>query len=116
MHGIENGMGVITEAGVVGIIRDVSSNYATVMSLLNKNTIISTRFIKSNHFGDLIWDGKSHQFAQLKSVEKYVPVNVETAWLPIISPIFFQKEYHLELLIDLKETKIKTFIPRLKLH
>ena len=48
MYGIENGMGVITEAGVVGIIRDVSPNYATVMSLLNKNTIISTRFIKSN--------------------------------------------------------------------
>lgn len=76
MHGIENGMGVITEDGVVGIIRDVSPNFATVMSLLNKNTIISTRFIKSNHFGELIWDGKSHQFAQLKSVEKYVPVNV----------------------------------------
>ena len=60
----------------MGIIRDVSSNYATVMSLLNKNTIISTRFIKSNHFGELIWDGKSHQFAQLNSVEKYVPVAV----------------------------------------
>ena len=76
IHGIENGMGVITEAGVVGIVRDVSPNYATVMSLLNKNTIISTRFIKSNHFGELIWDGKSHQFAQLNSVEKYVPVAV----------------------------------------
>ena len=76
IHGIENGMGVITEAGVVGIIRNVSANYATVMSLLNKNTIISTRFIKSNHFGELIWDGKSHQFAQLNSVEKYVPVAV----------------------------------------
>ena len=76
IHGIENGMGVITEVGVVGIIRNVSANYATVMSLLNKNTIISTRFIKSNHFGELIWDGKSHQFAQLNSVEKYVPVAV----------------------------------------
>ena len=76
LHGIENGMGVITEDGVVGIIRDVSANYASVMSLLNKNTIISTRFIKSNHFGNLIWDGKSHQFAQLNSVEKYVPVAV----------------------------------------
>ena len=76
IHGIENGMGVITEAGVVGIIRDVSANYATVMSLLNKNTIISARFIKSNHFGEVIWDGKSHQFAQLNSVEKYVPVAV----------------------------------------
>ena len=76
IHGIQNGMGVISEAGVVGIIRDVSANYATVMSLLNKNTIISTRFTKSNHFGELIWDGKSHQFAQLNSVEKYVPVAV----------------------------------------
>ena len=76
IHGIENGMGVITEAGVVGIVRDVSPNYATIMSLLNKNTIVSTRFIKSNHFGELIWDGKSHQFAQLNSVEKYVPVAV----------------------------------------
>lgn len=76
IHGIENGMAVITEAGVVGIVRDVSPNYATIMSLLNKNTIVSTRFIKSNHFGELIWDGKSHQFAQLNSVEKYVPVAV----------------------------------------
>ena len=76
MDGIENGMGVICEDGVVGIIRDVSPNFATVMSLLNKNTIISTRFMKSNHFGELVWDGKSHQFAQLNSVEKFVPVNI----------------------------------------
>ena len=76
IHGIENGMGVVTEAGVVGIIRHVSANFATVMSLLNKNTIISSRFMKSNHFGELTWDGKSYHFAQLNSVEKYVPVAV----------------------------------------
>lgn len=76
IHGIENGMGVFSEKGVVGIIRDVSDHYATIMSLLNKHTIISTRFAKSNHFGELTWDGKSNQFAQLNSVEKYVPVSV----------------------------------------
>jgi len=69
-------MGVFSEKGVVGIIRNVSEHYATIMSLLNKHTIISTRFAKSNHFGELTWDGKSHQFAQLNSVEKYVPVSI----------------------------------------
>jgi rod shape-determining protein MreC len=75
-HGIENGMGVCINDGVVGIIRDITEHYATVMSVLNKKTVISTRFAKSNHFGELIWDGKSHDFAQLHSVEKYVDVSV----------------------------------------
>ena len=76
LHGLENGMGVCTQQGVVGIIRDVSEHYATVMSILNKNTVISTRFSKSNHFGELHWDGKSADFAQLQSIEKYVQISV----------------------------------------
>ena len=76
LHGLENGMGVCTQEGVVGIIRDVSEHYSTVMSILNKNTVISTRFSKSNHFGELHWDGKSADFAQLQSIEKYVPISV----------------------------------------
>jgi len=76
LHGIENGMGVCVNDGIVGIVRDVTEHYATVMSVLNKKTVISTRFAKSNHFGELLWDGKSHDFAQLHSVEKYVDVSV----------------------------------------
>lgn len=76
IHGIEKGMGVCVNEGVVGIVRDVSNHYATVMSLLNKHSIISTRFAKSNHFGEIVWDGKSHRFAQLRSIEKYVHVSV----------------------------------------
>lgn len=74
--GIQSGMGVCVKDGVVGIVRDVSNNYATVMSVLNKQTVISTRFQKSNHFGEITWDGKSHHFAQLQSVEKYVDVSI----------------------------------------
>jgi len=76
LHGLEKGMGVCVNEGVVGIIRDVSTHYATVMSLLNKHSVISTRFTKSNHFGEIVWDGKSHRFAQLRSIEKYVTVSV----------------------------------------
>jgi len=76
VHGIENGMGVCVNDGVIGIVRDVTQHYATVMSVLNKNTVISTRFAKSNYFGELLWDGKSHHFAQLHSIEKYVDVSI----------------------------------------
>mgnify|MGYP000179080847 CR=1 FL=1 len=76
LHGIENGMGVCVNEGVIGIVRDVTEHYATVMSVLNKKTVISTRFSKSNHFGELLWDGKSYDFAQLHSIEKYVDVSV----------------------------------------
>ena len=76
LHGIQSGMGVCTKEGVVGIVRDVSKHYATVMSVLNKSTVISTRLNKSNHFGELHWDGKSKDYAQLKSIEKYVSISV----------------------------------------
>ncbi len=76
LHGLESGMGVCNSSGVIGIIREVSTHYATVMSVLNKNTVISTRFRKSNHFGELHWDGKSADFAQLQSIEKYAPISV----------------------------------------
>lgn len=73
--GIKNGMGVCSAIGVVGIVRDVSPHYSTVMSLLNKKSSISTRFSNSNHFGELLWNGRSYEFAQLHSIEKYVPVS-----------------------------------------
>ena len=76
LHGIENGMGVCVNEGIIGIIRDVTEHYSTVMTVLNKKTVISTRFAKSNHFGELLWDGKSYDFAQLHSIEKYVDVSV----------------------------------------
>ena len=76
MDGIESGMGVCVNEGVVGIVRDVSKHFSTIMSLLNKKAIISSRFTKSNHFGVIQWDGKSYHFAQLHSIPKYVDVSL----------------------------------------
>ncbi len=76
LHGIEKGMGVIVENSIVGIVSHVSLHFASVMSILNKKAVISTKFLKSNHFGSLMWDGKSHDFAQLYSIEKHVDVSI----------------------------------------
>ena len=63
--------------------------------------------MKSNHFGELTWDGKSHQFAQLNSVEKYVPVAVGDSLITNNFSNIFPEGIPLGTVIDLKETKIK---------
>lgn len=64
-HGIQKDMGVILPNGVIGVIHDVSQNFATILSLLNENSKINVGVIGSNHFGTLAWDGKTYEEAQL---------------------------------------------------
>jgi rod shape-determining protein MreC len=72
LHGVKKDMGVISSSGVVGIVKDVSDHYCTVMSVLHKNTSISTRFKKNNYFGSLVWNGGDPSVATLKEVAKHV--------------------------------------------
>jgi rod shape-determining protein MreC len=74
LSGITPDMGVINSAGIVGIIDKTSKNYATVISILNVNSKINAKIKKSNHFGSLIWNGKSTGFAQLIDVPRLAGV------------------------------------------
>lgn len=71
-HGIKPDMGVISSDGVVGIVKDVSEHYCTVMSLLHKNSRVSARFKKSNYFGSVVWNGEDSREAELLEVAKHV--------------------------------------------
>src|SRR5690606_32029633 len=53
-----------------GIVENVSSNYATVQSILNTKTRIDAKISNSNHFGTIIWDGKNTGYVQLIDVPK----------------------------------------------
>lgn len=72
--GIKPDMGVINSQGIIGIIDDVSENYATVASILNKKSRINAKIKKSNHFGSLVWDGKSTGFVQLIDVPRLAAI------------------------------------------
>lgn len=73
-QGIKPDMGVINSLGIVGIIDDTSENYSTVASILNKKSRINAKMKKSNHFGSLIWDGKSTGFVQLIDVPRLAAI------------------------------------------
>lgn len=72
--GIKRNMGVINSAGIVGIVDNTSPNYATIISILNVKSQINAKIKKSNHFGSLVWNGKSTGFVQLIDVPRLAGV------------------------------------------
>lgn len=72
--GVKPDMGVINSLGIIGIVDNTSPRYATVVSILNIKSQINAKIKKSNHFGSLIWDGKSTGFVQLIDVPRLASV------------------------------------------
>ncbi|MGB5417588.1 rod shape-determining protein MreC [Algibacter sp.] len=73
---IKQDFGVISSKGIIGIIDKTSSNYATVISILNATTSISAQLKKTNHLGSLKWDGNDSKFTQLTDIPKIAPVQI----------------------------------------
>lgn len=57
--GVTKEMGVISSRGVVGIVRDVSPNFCSVVSFLHSKVSISCKIKPNGNYGHLKWDGKS---------------------------------------------------------
>ena len=74
LQGIKSDMGVVNNLGLVGIIDNTSPKYSTVISILNVKSQINAKIKKSNHFGSLVWNGKSTGFAQLIDVPRLASV------------------------------------------
>lgn len=75
-QGIKPDMGIINSEGVVGVITNVSQNYSTGLSLLNKRLLIPAKITKNNYFGSLVWDGEHYNTADLNEIPFHVIVNV----------------------------------------
>ena len=72
---IKEGMGVIDHnSGVVGIVTEVSADYAVVMSLLHKDSHLSGKLLKGGESGILNWDGKEPNIISLNGIPKSAKV------------------------------------------
>jgi rod shape-determining protein MreC len=71
--GLEPGMGAISSFGVVGVIKTVSNNYATLYSLLHGEMQVSSLLGRLNVFCTTKWDGIDPLYANLL----YIPRHVE---------------------------------------
>ncbi|MGZ9674861.1 rod shape-determining protein MreC [Flavobacterium sp. GNP001] len=76
VDGVKPDMGVVNSLGIVGIIENTSTNYSTVISILNKRSQINAKIKKSNHFGSLNWNGKSTGFVQLTDLPRLAMIKI----------------------------------------
>ena len=75
-HGIKPGMGVFNGQGVVGRVKGVSRNFATVISLLHTDLLVSSKIDSTEVFGSIKWDGLDPQKAKMLYIPRHVKIEV----------------------------------------
>jgi rod shape-determining protein MreC len=70
-QGIQPDMGVISPDGIVGIVKDVSANFCTVMSLLHKDMHVSAKLKKDGTYGQLDWSPPDYTTAILHDLPSH---------------------------------------------
>ena len=68
LNGINKDMGVISSRGIVGIIKDITNNYSSIVSLLNTDLKINAIVKKSSTIGSISWNGLDPRIVQLNDI------------------------------------------------
>ena len=89
-HGIKKGMGVISSTGVVGIVWNVSPDFASIQSVLHEDTKITSSIEGTPYFGPLKWEGGSPEMATLTDIPNQINLKkgtkISTSGLSITFP------------------------------
>jgi len=75
-EGIVPEMGVIGTEGLVGVVKDVSEHFSTVIPIINLRFTASAELERTGNFGLLKWSGEDHQYAGLIDVPRHVDVMI----------------------------------------
>jgi rod shape-determining protein MreC len=75
-NGIEIGMGVISSEGLIGIVIDVSTTYAIVMTMLSNDIKVNVKLKENNEYWLLNWDGRDKEIGQIQQVKRDVPLEI----------------------------------------
>jgi len=67
-NGITREMGVISSRGVVGIIKNITGNYSSIVSLLNTDLKINAILKNSSTIGSISWNGLDPRIVQLNDI------------------------------------------------
>ncbi len=75
LHGVEEEMGVISPQGAVGIVKNVSDHFSTVIPLINPGISVSGKFEKQRFFGPVSWKKQDYRYITLSDIPRHAKVN-----------------------------------------
>lgn len=75
-QGIEIGMGVIADAGVIGIVTDVSQDFCIVMTVLAEKSKVNAKLKRNNEYWFLGWNGLDSRYGQINDVKRDIDFEI----------------------------------------
>ncbi len=88
-QGVRKDMAVIAPTGIVGIVKEVSRNFCSVLPVLNSQAKISAKIKKTNQLGTVMWDGLNYRHGTLTDIPTHAVVTIgDTAITSGMSEIF----------------------------
>lgn len=91
LHGIEREMGVISGQGIAGIVIGTSKHYSRVMSILHRNTRISSRIKKNNQLVNVVWDGQNYSEGRVNDIPSHIRLNTGDTIITSGNSLIFPK-------------------------
>lgn len=76
IHGIKVNMGVVGPDGLIGVVKNVSKHFASVVPILNKEFFPNARIKNSNYFGYIEWPGTDYRNVKLKDIPLHAIINI----------------------------------------
>lgn len=74
--GIRQGMGVVGEAGIIGVVRAAQPSFSNVLSILHSASRVSVALRRSHYFGTLVWKGFHPGKMSMEAVPKHADIRV----------------------------------------
>ena len=87
-QGIKPDMGVISHRGVVGVVSNVSANFAVVIPVINPKFRLSARLKHSENNGSLYWSGRNIREAEVQELPRHENYSMGDTVITSYSRIF----------------------------
>ena len=103
--GIKEKMGLIGTKGILGIVKNVTDNYATIRPLINPNFGLKVLHQNTNSWGDLLWipEENNYQNILVKNIPIYTKVKLGDYFITSGAEGVFPKGVKVGKVIEIKE-------------
>lgn len=103
--GVKADMGIMSPAGIIGVIMESSPNYSIAISILNPKFQLSCKIKGKNYFGPLIWNGKDAQYTNLENLPRHAEINIGDTIVTSGFSAFFPEELPVGIIVDSQKQK-----------
>jgi rod shape-determining protein MreC len=108
-QGVKPNAGVVGPQGIVGYVVNVSDNYASVMSLLNRHYSVVVKLKKGGERGTVEWDGTSPYYVTLKDIPKSASVKIGDSVVTSPTSSHFPGNLMVGTVVDVQDDKSSNF-------